>query len=476
MKRLKMSARLGGLLALGLCTACQQDAPPAVSESAAAPAPAVAASTTPAAPIQRPTLIANARIFDGRSDALTGPMNVLVEGNTITRIAASIEAPAGATVIDAGGRTLMPGLIDAHTHLMMSTVPMQAFLAGHPGYWHVAAGKGATEMLMRGFTSAREAGGPVFGLKRAIDEGIIPGPRIWPAGATISQTAGHADYRTVLDLPWPEGAAHFSERLGGAAIADGPDQVMRRVREQLMQGASQIKMMAGGGVASNYDPLDVTQYTEGELRAGVEAARAWGTYVLVHAYTPDAIQAAINAGVKCIDHGQLADAASAQLMAEKGVWWSLQPFLDDEDAIPFPEGSANRLKQIQMTKGTENAYALAKRFGVKTAFGTDTLFDASLAPRQGAQLAKLARWYTPAQVLKMATGDNAELLALSGNRSPYPGRLGVVEEGALADLLVVDGDPIADLQLIADPARNFLVIMKDGIIYKNDVGPGSQNP
>jgi imidazolonepropionase-like amidohydrolase len=224
-------------------------------------------------------------------------------------------------------------------------------------------------------------------------------------------------------------------------------------------------MAAGGGVSSNYDPLDVSQYTEAEFRAAVEAAENWGTYVAVHAYTPKAIQTAIAAGVKSIEHGQLIDEETAKLMAEKGIWLSLQPFLDDEDAIP--QAPKNKAKQLEMVQGTDTAYALAKKYKIKTAWGTDVLFDPRLATRQGAMLAKLTRWYTPAEVLKMATADNAELLALSGKRSPYPGKLGVVEVGALADLLLVDGDPVADIKLIEDPARNFLIIMKDGTIYKN---------
>jgi imidazolonepropionase-like amidohydrolase len=286
----------------------------------------------------------------------------------------------------------------------------------------------------------------------------------------ISQTSGHGDFRTPHDLPRNDGdTLHFSERVKAAAIADGVDEVLRRTREQLMAGASHIKLMAGGGVTSNHDPLDVSQYTEAELRAAVEATDAWGTYVTVHAYTPKAIQTAIRAGVKCIEHGQMVDEATAQLMAEKGIWWSLQPFLDDGDRNPFPEGSPNRLKQLQMVRGTDRAYELAKKYKIKTAFGTDTLFDAKLASRQGAQLAKLVRWYTPSEVLLMATSGNAGLLALSGLRSPYEGKLGVVEEGALADLLLVQGDPTQDIQIIADPEKNFLVIMKDGVIYKNTV-------
>jgi len=232
-------------------------------------------------------------------------------------------------------------------------------------------------------------------------------------------------------------------------------------------GASQVKLAAGGGVASNFDPLDVAQYGESEFRAAVESAENWGTYITVHAYTPLAVQTALKAGVKVIDHGQLMDDATAKMIADKGAWLSLQPFLDDEDAPFFPEGSDNRAKFVAMTQGTENAFGLAKKYRLKLAFGTDTLFDAKLATRQGAQLVKMLRWFTPGETLVMATGTNAELLALSGKRSPYKGKLGVVEVGALADLLLVNGDPIANIKLIEDPAKNFVVIMKDGKIYKN---------
>nr|WP_277876756.1 amidohydrolase family protein [Fischerella sp. FACHB-380] len=234
-----------------------------------------------------------------------------------------------------------------------------------------------------------------------------------------------------------------------------------------MQGASQIKLAAGGGVASSYDPIDVSEYTEAEFKAAVDAAANWNTYVTIHAYTPTAIQTAIRAGVKCIEHGQLMDEETAKLMAKKGIWLSMQPFLDDEDANPYPEGSANRARQLQVFQGTDIAYKLAKKYNIKTAWGTDTLHSAKNAARQGAQLAKMVRWYTPAEVLRMATSTNAELLALSGPRNPYPGKLGVVEEGALADLLLVNGNPLENIQLIEDPAKNFVVIMKDGKIYKN---------
>ena len=313
----------------------------------------------------------------------------------------------------------------------------------------------------------RDLGGPVFGLKRAIDEGVMLGPRIYPSGAFISQTSGHGDFRFPFEVPRTLGGPlSHSEVEGIAAIADSPDEVRLRAREQLRQGASQIKLMASGGVASSYNPIESTQYTEPEIRAAVEAADNWDTYVTVHAYTPPAIRQALAAGVKCIEHGQLIDEPTAKLLADKGIWWSLQPFLDDEDASPLAN-PVSRKKALEVFAGTDNAYNLAKKYKIKTAFGTDLLFDARVAGRQGAILAKMVRWYTPAEALEMATADNGELMALSGFINPYPGRLGVVKEGALGDLLLVDGNPLENIKLVEDPEKNFLVIMKDGVMYKN---------
>ncbi len=428
-----------------------------------------AESATPMSPAA--VLFEDVRVFDGTAEQLTAPRQVLVVGNRIERISAEpIPPPAGImlTRIKGAGCTLMPGLIDAHTHVMYATLSQRAILTSDIGFLNVAATRAAADMLMRGFTSIRDLGGPVFGLKRGIDLGLVPGPRIWPAGAFISQTGGHGDFRLPTELPAAPDAFSFSERVGAAVIADSPDAVRKRAREQLALGASQIKLMAGGGVASSYDPLDVTQYTVPELRAAVEAAENWGTYVAVHAYTPRAVRQAIEAGVASIEHGQLLDEETVRLIAEHDLWWSLQPFIDDQPS-PYPEGSANRRKQLLMYAGTDRAYRLAKQFGIKTAWGTDILFSAQNATRQGAKLAAMTRWYTPAEALRMATAGNAELLALSGPRSPYEGKLGVVEEGALADLLLVDGNPLDDLSLVADPDRNFLVIMKDGQVYKNNL-------
>jgi imidazolonepropionase-like amidohydrolase len=422
---------------------------------------------------QEPTsvLFENVQIFDGVAVQLSAPSNVLVVGNKIQTIStASIPVPSSVTQINGEGRVLMPGLIDAHTHLAMETTPVEQLLSPNTAVETVfkQAEANATAMLMRGFTSARDMAGPVFELKKAIDRGDVVGPRIWPSGAMISQTSGHGDFRSLNELPRTASSPlSRAEQYGVGAIADGVDEVLRRTREQLMQGASQIKLAAGGGVASAYDPIDASQYTEAEFKAAVDAAENWNTYVAVHAYTPKAIQTAIQAGVKSIEHGQLMDEETAQLMATKGTWLSIQPFLDDEDANPYPEGSENRVNQLKVSTGTDNAYELAKKYNIKTAWGTDNLFSAKGSARQGAKLAKMVRWYSPAEVLRMAMSINAELLALSGPRNPYPGELGVVKEGALADLLLVDGNPLENIQLIEDPAKNFVVIMKDGKVYQN---------
>lgn len=410
-------------------------------------------------------LFQNVMVFDGKSDKLIGPTSVLIVGKRISQIGVG-ELPSNPTVtiIDGSGKTLMPGLIDAHVHLAMASMPVSALLSADVGYIHLNAGKEAERTLLRGFTTVRDMSGPVFGLKRAVDEGLIRGPRIYPSGAMISQTAGHGDFRMPYDVP--KSGLSRAEIFGAGIVADGVPAVLKASREQLLLGACQLKLAAGGGVSSSFDPLDVSQYSEEELKAAVSAADDWGTYVAVHAYTPRAIRRAVESGVKCIEHGQLMDEDIAKLLSSKGVWLSTQPFLDDEDAIPMKDPSL-RAKQLQMTNGTDLSIRLAIKNKVRIAWGTDSLFDAAHSAKQGKQLAKMGRWFSPFQVLSMATSGNAELLALSGPRNPYPGKLGVIEHGAYADLILVDGNPLENLELVSDPEKNFVVIMKDGEICKN---------
>ena len=425
---------------------------------------------TAAAQAPAEVLFRNVRVFDGKSDHLTDPTSVLVKGNQIAAIGPdAVTATPGAAVIEGEGRTLMPGLIDAHWHtILIRPTPEQA-IHGDVGFTNLLAGVEARATLMRGFTTVRDLGGPSFGLKQAIDRGVVEGPRIWPSGAMITVTSGHGDFRMPSELP-RDASQPLSrmEQIGGSMVADSPDAVRQRVREQLMLGASQIKLTAGGGVSSPHSPLDVSAFTPEELQAAVDAATNWGTYVAVHAYTPTAVRRAIDAGVKVIEHAHLIDDATARYMAEKGVWLSTQPFLAEE-AQPFPPGSDQYLKKQQVVAGTDVIYGLVRKYRIKTAFGTDILFSEGQARRQGALLAAMTRWFTPAEALRMATSTNGELLALSGLRSPYTGKLGVIEVGALADMLLVDGDPIANIRLLEDPERNLRVIMKDGRIYKNSL-------
>ncbi len=414
-------------------------------------------------------LIENVRIFNGAASSLTNPLNVWIRGNRIQTITpGSLSVPDDTSVISGNGATLMPGLIDVHVHLVFGSLTMKEMMS--PLFsQRVVMEKAPLEtekMLMRGFTSVRDVGGPIFPLKQAIDSGEAIGPRVWPSGATISQTSGHGDFRTPDERSRKFfGEASRAEKLGATFIADGQGEVLTAVRENLRFGASQIKLMAGGGTSSAYDPVDVTQYTLDEMKAAVEAAEDWGTYVTVHAYTDRAIRKAVEAGVRCIEHGQLMDEKTMKLLARKKVWLSLQNLIEDSpDMDPL-----RREKRKPVIEGQAKVWPMAKKYKVKLAWGTDFLFEPELNKLQNEYILRLQSWFTNAEILKMVTHDNGELLQMSGLRNPYPGKLGVVEEGALADLILVDGNPLEDLSLIAQPEEKFLVIMKDGKVFKNIV-------
>lgn len=437
-----------------------------VAASLVAPALGLVSPAFSQTPV-KPILLRNANIFDGTEGRLVEGKAVLVEGKLIKSLVSSSDAVADADVIDCGGRTLMPGMIDAHWHSILAGISQVVAMTADIPYVHLVAAQEAERTVLRGFTTVRDVGGPSFALKRAIDEGRVPGPRIYPSGAMISQTSGHGDFRMRTDLPrTPQSNLSVAEQAGISAIADGEAEVLRRVREQLMLGASQIKIMGGGGVSSAYDPIDVLQYSEAEMKAAVSAASDWGTYVCIHAYTSMAVQRALKCGVKSIEHGQLVDEDTAKRIADAGAWWSLQPFLNDEDANEKPNPEA-RAKQQQVAEGTVQAVEWSRKYNVKVALGTDILFSPNGTSTQGRQLAKFSRWYDNADVLRLLTSGNAELAGLSGPRNPYPGKLGRIEAGGFADILVVDGNPLEDISLIADPDKTLSLVMKDGRIHKN---------
>lgn len=414
------------------------------------------------------TVITNVRIFNGTADVLSPPMSVLVEGDRITRIDASIDAPEGATVIDAKGRTMTPGFIDAHAHIMFQ---MSVGEAEHSDelYFGYVATQTANTYLMHGFTTIRDASGNTFSLKKAIDRGIVKGPRIYPSGPMISQTSGHSDHRTDNDasaLIAKEPSTFMKYDM--VQIADGRADVLKAVRENLRRGASQIKIAGGGGTGSYADPLDVTEYTPDEIRAAVEAASDWGTYVMAHVYNSKGIRRAIDNGVKSIEHGNLVDEETLQYMKDKGVW--LSPQVSVYTYIPKGYTEDQAEKHRQAFAGIDHMFTLCKKIGfTNIAFGSDIITEPEQMAKINDEFAFRAKWFTPAEIMRQATSNTAELLALSGPRNPYPAKLGVIEEGAYADILLINGDPLKDVSILTDPERNIALIMKGGTIYKDSV-------
>lgn len=416
---------------------------------------------------QKQLLINNVQLFNGKENK-TENVNVLITDRLITKISRE-PIPANksmlVTIIDGRHKFLMPGMIDAHWHAFMCANTMMDMMMGEQSFLFIRAAKESERTLLRGFTSVRDLAGPVFGIKKAIDMGIQPGPRIYPSGAMISQTSGHGDFNLLSDPPrMSSNTVARPEALGVGIIADGYQEVLVATREQLKHGATQIKLAAGGGVASSYDPLEATQYSVEEMKAAVQAAGDFGTYVTVHVYTTEGVKRAVAAGVKCIDHGHLMDEECVKMLADKGIWLSMQAFDGQTNTYSDPQQAADSKK---VGEGTDNVYQWAKKYKVKLAWGTDLLFNPAGTINQNANIIKLKSWFSNFEILKMITYDNAQLLALSGARNPYPGKLGVLEEGAYADMLLVDGDPLQNIELLVDPEKNLLLVIKDGTVFKN---------
>ncbi|WP_137875391.1 amidohydrolase family protein [Rhodococcus sp. Q] len=410
------------------------------------------------------------RIFDGVSDSLVAG-DVLIDGDRIVGVSESPvgDEPGRETVaVDGGGRVLMPGMSDAHVHLVGNANTMVDMVAGSESHIALNGLAEAGSMLLRGFTAVRDMAGDTGSLKSVIDRGLFPGPRIYPSQAAISQTSGHGDFGFVYETPTALGGAQSrAEQIGFMRVANGEAQVLASVREQLKKGASQIKVMVGGGAASMYDPLYTVQFTDAELRAAVDAATDYGTYVATHVYNVTGIRRAVEAGVKSIEHGHLADEATIAMLAERGVWLSMQPFALGDHHYPDPDRAG---KDREICTGTDQVYKWATKHGVKVAWGTDLLLEPQLAARQSEMAARLGDHYSNLDALRMLTSGNAELFRLAGDRDPYrQAPFGVVAEGAWADVLLVDGNPLEDLNLLADPGKNLSVIVKNGEIVKNSL-------
>jgi len=426
-------------------------------------------------------LIKNVRIFNGVDAELTEG-NVLIEDNLIKEISKTAEATnPEAVIIDGGGGTLIPGLIDMHVHLATA----EGLGDGRDDWDSFSIGAVAAHNLVlfleQGFTTVRGAGGPDLGLAKAIKAGRIPGPRFYPAGPWLSQTGGHADLGYWTD---PVGWKDYSELAETSHVVDGRAEMLKAVRNNLRKGATHIKLMGGGGVSSEFDPLNTTQFTLDEMQAAVEAADDWGTYVMMHAYHDRSVNRAIDAGVKCIEHGALLSEKTIKRMAKEGIVWSLQGFMgygsfSDPSKVPAFFTEDQKKKAAQLFKGFPQVAEWARKHGVLIVSGGDT-FGADFVKRNIENvIVEPELGFSNLEALQHHSANAGKVLKEMGLTDPaldpYPdGKLGVVVPGAYADIVIVDGNPLEDLTVLRDYRKNLKLIMKNGQILKNTLAaPGS---
>lgn len=412
------------------------------------------------------TLISGARIFDGVSETLIEGQDVLVTDGKIARIAVDIAAPDGAEVIDAGGRVMTPGFIFAHEHLMFQ-LSAPEMLIQDDRYVALLSSQTARRYLERGITTVRDAAGNSYGLKQAIDRGIVPGPRIYPSGPLIAQTSGHGDLRFPTNpTVFAGGAASPMVARGDMIVADGIPDLLKATRENLRRGSSQIKIAVGGGTGTKSDPLEVIEFTDAEIQAVVQATTDFGTYVMAHVYNSRGIRRAVDNGVKSIEHANLIDKDTLQYMKDKDVW--LSPQVTVYTYIPAGYSKDQAAKHRQAFAGIDAMFTAAKKIGFENiVFGSDIISDPDQIEKILGEFEKRTKWFTPIEIMRQATSKGGELLALSNVRNPYPGKLGVIEEGAHADLLLIDGNPLEDVKVIVDFETNIDLIMKGGEVHKN---------
>jgi imidazolonepropionase-like amidohydrolase len=406
-------------------------------------------------------LLENVRIFNGVDvELMTG--HVLVESGVITSISETrLDVGDAVTVIDGGNRVLSPGFIDLHAHLS-NHVPRgqsDAFAT----LQNVYAAKVAEHYLDSGFTAVRDAGGTHPHFSRAIDAGDIPGPRVFASGAYISQTAGHGDARhrsqanPVLTGSNPY---HWS---GNTVLADGVDRHLAAARENLRFGATQIKIMGGGGVMSEFDPIHSLQPSPAEIRAAVQAASDFDTYVLAHAYTSEAVRRLVENGVRCIEHGLLIDEDTARFVKDNDVVISTQLVVYRELQNLPGISATNQEKLAIVLQGQENLVRLIKKYDITTGFSTDLI--SGMYPLLTREFTERAQYWTPAEVLVQATSESAKVIRMSGKLNRH-GDFGEIREGWLADLVLINGEPLDDISVLTDPAKNLALIMKGGEIVK----------
>jgi imidazolonepropionase-like amidohydrolase len=411
-------------------------------------------------------LFTNVNVFDGKSDKLAEGMSVLVEGNLIKKIDKGLKADANATVIDGGGRTMVPGMIDTHTHLSLSLPigEMQDLPWDEIGVRMVPV---AEDFLLRGFTTVRDFCGNSHGLRRAINAGVIPGPRIVSAGACITPRSGHGDWSGYVT---PKGEGHF-EKLGMSRIVSGPDEMRAAIREEMRRGASFIKIMMGGGLASSYDPIDVTTFSLEEVKAAVDETENWGTYVSAHVFTDHGVKLGLEAGMKTFDHTNLASEETYEILGKRNIPIGAQVYFLSQ--IKGPAAAAfttpeQRRKAAYMAENGHTIFEYGKKYGVRFGFGVDLYGDVQATRQTSEAIVGRREYFSDSEILKQIYENNVVLLELSGDRLPYKeGPLGVIKEGAYADLLLVEGNPLEDIGVLADWKNKIDLVMKDGKIYKN---------
>jgi len=404
-------------------------------------------------------LFRNFQMLDPERDGIVGGFELLVEGDRIREVSDRPIKTDGADVIDCGGRTLMPGLIDSHVHVVLSEVFLRT-LENLPLTLMTARSMGLMRnMLDRGFTTVRDTGGADWGIKAAVEQGLVPGPRLFIAGKAIGPTGGHSDGRRRTDTG---PTCHCCNALAfSMCIADGTSEVRKAVREEMRQGCDHVKIMMSGGVASPYDPLDSMQFSPGEVAAAVEEAHSFGRYVCAHAYTPEAISRAAHSGVRVIEHGNLIDDASAGLMAEKGMFLVanlVAYYAMRERAAEFGMMPEMLEKNELVIDGGLRSLEICKRAGVPVAYGSDLL--GQLQVDQSREFVLRSQVLSPMEIIRSATLVGAQVLRREGE-------LGCLRPGAFADLLVVEGDPLKDLAVFQKAATHVTAIVQGGRFHKN---------
>ena len=432
------------------------------------------------------TLFKNVNVFNGTDNKLYQNLQVLVEGNLIKSISeGEIKPRDNAVMIDGGGRTLMPGLIDSHTHLYATGV-FQSFAGVQASKWDqigIVAGKNARDYLYDGYTTVRDTGGMGSGLRELIDTGVVEGPRIYAAGAAIGPTSGHGDWRNPKQRTFAGLPTDMGNQLNMSYLADGEDEIRKASRLNFAHGASFLKLMAGGGVSSELDPLWSIAYSVEEIQAAVEAASYFDTYVTVHAYTDETVSMALDAGVKSLEHGQMVSEETVKRIADEGIFWALNVAGLDPALLQHPNFAMPTVKPKleAYLEGSKNLVDHIKKYKPKIVHNVDTVLSTIGFGRAHRDFEKyyFAELFGNHAFLVAATSTGGELAQLTGKRNPYPHRLGVIEKGAYADLLIVDGNPLEDLTVLGANSKWFdakprdqgfetiRLIMKDGKIFKN---------